>query len=70
LLAVLEWFTPKGRQIWHKGITPDVEVSLPVDVEILLPYQERDLTSEELKRSPDAQLLKAIQVLQRDLAKP
>src|SRR5207253_4613867 len=29
LLAVNEWLTPNGRQIWHKGISPDVEVALP-----------------------------------------
>jgi carboxyl-terminal processing protease len=37
LLAIIEWLTPKGRQIWHKGITPDIEVSLPQEASIVRP---------------------------------
>src|SRR5262249_14959780 len=37
LLAVTEWLTPKGRQIGHKGISPDVEVAVPEGTSILLP---------------------------------
>src|SRR5207248_7288470 len=36
LLAVMEWLTPNGRQIWHTGISPDVEVALHEGVSILL----------------------------------
>jgi carboxyl-terminal processing protease len=28
LLATEEWLRPNGRAIWHKGITPNMEVSL------------------------------------------
>ena len=31
LLATQEWLTPAGRVIWHKGIAPDVQVSLPAN---------------------------------------
>jgi carboxyl-terminal processing protease len=67
LLAVDQWLTPKGRQIWHKGITPDIEVPLPQGAYSLLPESERNLTAEALAKSTDAQLLKAIEVLKKEL---
>jgi carboxyl-terminal processing protease len=67
LLAVMLWLTPDGRQIWHKGIQPDIEIPLPLDVEILRPQTETDLTAEQLAQSKDAQLLKAIEVLKNQL---
>ena len=63
LLATSEWLTPKGRQIWHKGISPDVEVPLPEGASILLPEMEGDLDAAALKRTEDVQLLKALEVL-------
>jgi carboxyl-terminal processing protease len=63
LLAVMLWLTPDGRQIWHKGIAPDMEVTLPLDAQILLPQIETDLTAAQLAESKDTQLLKAIEVL-------
>ncbi len=67
LLAVDQWLTPKGRQIWHKGIEPDIEVPLPQGAYRLLPESERKLTADELAKSKDAQLLKAIEVLKKEL---
>jgi C-terminal processing protease CtpA/Prc len=66
-LAISEWLTPKGRQIWHKGITPDIEVSLPQDASIIMPESETKLTSDELSHSKDTQLRKAIEEMKRDL---
>src|SRR5262249_43450186 len=43
LLAVDQWLTPDGRQIWHHGIRPDVEVALPPDANIVLPDGEDNL---------------------------
>src|SRR5205085_3934227 len=43
LLAVREWLTPAGRQIWHKGIAPDVEVALPEGAPLLQPDAEEGL---------------------------
>ncbi len=63
LLATSEWLTPKGRQIWHKGISPDVEVALPEGASILLPEMEGDLDAAALKHTEDVQLLKALEVL-------
>jgi carboxyl-terminal processing protease len=67
LLAIYEWLTPKGRRIWHKGISPDVEVSLPQGASILMPESETKLTTDVLAHSDDTQLLKAIEVLKKEL---
>jgi carboxyl-terminal processing protease len=63
-LAVLEWLTPKGRTIWHKGIKPDVTVALPEDAELLIPQAEKGMTMSEMQNSGDRQLLRAISILQ------
>jgi carboxyl-terminal processing protease len=67
LLAISEWLTPKGRQIWHKGITPDIEVPLPQDASLVMPESEAKLTEDELAHSNDTQLLKAIEVMRKEL---
>ena len=66
LLAVSEWLTPKGRQIWHKGIAPDYEVALPPSASILMPENEVNLTRAALEKSTDKQLLKAMEVLTKE----
>jgi carboxyl-terminal processing protease len=63
LLAVMEWLTPKGRIIWHKGIAPDVAVSLPADVSPLVPDAEQGMTPQRLRASNDQQLLRALDLL-------
>jgi carboxyl-terminal processing protease len=63
LLAVAEWLTPNGRQIWHKGISPDVEVALPEGASVLLPEAEADLDETSLAKSEDKQLLKGLELL-------
>jgi carboxyl-terminal processing protease len=67
LLAISEWLTPNGRQIWHKGITPDIEVSLPQDASIVMPESDTKLTADGLAHSKDTQLLKAIEVTKKVL---
>ena len=67
LLATSQWLTPKGRQIWHKGITPDVEAALPEAASILLPEMEDGMDAAALKRSEDAQLHKAIDILRKEV---
>ncbi len=63
-LAFLEWLTPKGRTIWHKGITPDVAVLLPAETVPLVPEAEQGMTAAALRMSKDRQLLRAINILQ------
>jgi carboxyl-terminal processing protease len=67
LLAVAEWFTPDGRQIWHQGIAPDIEVPLPEGATILTPDAEENLDAAGLEKTTDRQLLKALEVLKEKL---
>jgi C-terminal processing protease CtpA/Prc len=67
LLATELWLTPKGRVIWHQGITPDVTVELPTDINPSIPETERNLTAEDLKNLKDTQLLKALELLQKQI---
>ena len=63
LLATEEWLTPNGRVIWHKGISPDVTVSLANSISPFVPEAGRGMTATQLQNSQDAQLLKAISEL-------
>jgi carboxyl-terminal processing protease len=67
VLAVDEWLTPDGRQIWHKGIEPNVQVQLPQGAKILTPDAEADLTVSALAKSDDKQLLEALKLLKQQL---
>jgi carboxyl-terminal processing protease len=64
LLATEEWLTPKGRVIWHQGISPDVTMALLANASPLFPEQEQTLTADQLKASGDTQLLRALELLQ------
>jgi carboxyl-terminal processing protease len=63
LLATEQWLTPTGRVIWHKGIAPDVTVTLPVTTTLVIPPSEQQMTPAQLAASGDGQLLKAIELL-------
>ncbi len=63
LLATEEWLTPNGRVIWHKGIAPDVVVSMDASVIPLVPSAEKSMSAGDLKASPDVQLLKGLSQL-------
>lgn len=65
LLAVAEWITPAGNVIWHKGIEPDVGVSLPPGASPLYPDKEKGINAEQLQTSQDTQLLRALDLLRR-----
>lgn len=63
LLAIQEWLTPKGESFWHKGITPQIEVTLPQGTDPLIPENERNMTSAQFQATTDLQLLRALKVL-------
>ena len=63
MLAIQEWLTPRGRNIRHQGISPDVVISLPPDVNPLFPEAEKRLTAAELRKSKDGQLWGALEVV-------
>jgi carboxyl-terminal processing protease len=69
-LAIYQWLTPNGREIWHKGIPPDkgCEVALPTNATEILPDPETPITEADLKKSNDAPLFKAIEVLRGEMA--
>jgi carboxyl-terminal processing protease len=63
LLATEEWLTPSGHVIWHKGLAPDVTVSLTSTATTFVPEGGQGITATQLQDTQDAQLLKAISVL-------
>jgi carboxyl-terminal processing protease len=67
LLAESQWLTPNGREIWHKGIKPDVSVALPPGGTIILPEESGRMSRAELEASSDKQLIKAIEILDGQL---
>jgi carboxyl-terminal processing protease len=69
LLAVQEWLTPNKVSFWHRGIEPDVKVSLSPEA-LLRPALERAMTAAQLRSSGDTQLLKAIELLSQAPAQP
>jgi carboxyl-terminal processing protease len=65
LLAVEEWLTPDGNTIWHKGISPNLAVSLAPGVFPLFPQEEQGMTMDQVRASRDEQLLRAMELLAR-----
>jgi carboxyl-terminal processing protease len=63
LLAIAEWLTPDGRVIWHKGIAPDTEVSLPDGVDPLYPEEMKGMNMAQIRAKGDIQLMKALDLL-------
>jgi carboxyl-terminal processing protease len=62
-LAIEEWLTPNGGSIWHHGISPDIQVSLPANTTSLVPEAEQGITRTQLTASGDNQLLRALEIL-------
>lgn len=63
MLGTSQWLTADGRLIRKQGIQPDVTVELPIDAQLLSPGVVEGLSTEELLESEDAQLLKALELL-------
>jgi carboxyl-terminal processing protease len=65
LLAVQEWLTPDGHTIWHRGIGPDITVALPPQGLLLMPAVASGLTAEEVSKTSDTQVRKALEILEK-----
>jgi carboxyl-terminal processing protease len=63
MLGTSQWLTADGRLIRKQGIAPDVTVELPIGTELIYPGGVEDMTVEELLESEDAQILKALELL-------
>ena len=63
-IGTVEWLTPDGRRIWHEGIEPDIAVERPTEVLPTVPDDLRDLDLGRVTSTADAQLRRAIQVVE------
>ncbi len=63
MLGTSQWLTANGRLIRKHGIEPDVKVELPIGTDLLTPMDVKELTVTELLKSEDAQVLKALELL-------
>ena len=63
LLGTRQWLTPEGRLIRKQGISPDYEVLLPIEADLLTPEEIEQLEPAEIAASEDTQMLKALEVL-------
>jgi carboxyl-terminal processing protease len=62
-LGTSQWLTPAGRVIRRAGIQPDVSVQMPAGARPISPREERTLPAEVLADRNDAQLRKAVDLL-------
>lgn len=70
LLGTGQWLTPSGRSLRKQGVSPDIEVPLPLDGQILTPKQVADMSLEDIEQAGDTQLLRALQFLQESISAP
>jgi carboxyl-terminal processing protease len=62
-IGTVEWLTPKGRVIWHAGITPDVTVERADAITPVVPEELQSMTAAQLTKLPDPQLEKALELV-------
>ena len=57
---------PDGRRIWHEGIEPDVAVARAAEALPTLPDDLRDLAPARVASTVDAQLERALELIEAD----
>jgi carboxyl-terminal processing protease len=62
-IGTVEWLTPKGRVIWHAGITPDVVVERADTITPVVPEELQAMTADQVSKLADPQLKKAIELV-------
>lgn len=62
-IGTVEWLTPKGRVIWHAGITPDVVVARPAGVAATVPDNLKSMSASDLAKLADPQVKKAVELI-------
>ena len=65
-IGTVEWLTPDGRRIWHEGIEPDVAVARATEALPTLPVDVRDLAPAKVASTVDAQLERALELIEAD----
>jgi carboxyl-terminal processing protease len=68
-IGTTQWLTPNGQVVRGKGIQPDELISLSPDVRPLSPANAAQLDPQALLKSDDAQLVRALEVLNAVAAK-
>jgi carboxyl-terminal processing protease len=66
-LTTAKYYTPNGRSIHNKGITPDivVEPPKPENEKATTPEKEKEISKKEEKKPADLQLNKALELLKK-----
>ena len=62
-LGTAQFQTPKGRNLRHEGVIPDIELALPAGVRALTPTTAKELSDAEILSSPDVQVRRALSIL-------
>ena len=62
-VGTVEWLTPKGREIWHQGITPDVVVERASTIVPVVPDDVRKMTAAQVGAIADPQLARALSLV-------
>jgi len=63
MIGTIQWLTPKGNEIWHQGITPDVVIDMPSGGRVLAPTDVAKLDPANLLSAGDPQLVEALKVI-------
>jgi carboxyl-terminal processing protease len=63
-IGTVEWLTPKGRVIWHQGITPDVAIERGAESTPIVPDDIRSMTANQAESIADPQLTRALELVE------